>query len=99
MFPLESTLLELRQAKMVLSDVMEVLDKRGIEFDREIPHSYFPFGVLEVTDLPRLLGASGVKTILIEPIDGDWQPLSPSAVPEELRSRLTTMEEHLGSNW
>ncbi len=37
MFPLVSTLLELRQAKMVLADVMEDLDERGIEFNREVP--------------------------------------------------------------
>jgi phosphotransferase system enzyme I (PtsI) len=36
MFPLVSTLLELRQAKMVLADVMEDLEERGIEFDRDI---------------------------------------------------------------
>jgi phosphotransferase system enzyme I (PtsI) len=36
MFPLVSTLLELRQAKMVLADVMEDLDERGIEFDRKL---------------------------------------------------------------
>ena len=36
MFPLISTLLELRQAKMVLADVMEDLEERGIEFDREV---------------------------------------------------------------
>lgn len=36
MFPLVSTLLELRQAKMVLADVMEDLEERGIEFDREV---------------------------------------------------------------
>ncbi len=36
MFPLVSTLLELRQAKMVLADVMEDLDEHGVEFDREI---------------------------------------------------------------
>lgn len=36
MFPLISTLLELRQAKMVLADVMEDLEERGVEFDREI---------------------------------------------------------------
>jgi phosphoenolpyruvate-protein phosphotransferase (PTS system enzyme I) len=36
MFPLVSTLLELRQAKMVLADVMEDLDERGIAFNREL---------------------------------------------------------------
>ena len=37
MFPLVSTLLELRQAKMVLADVMEDLDEHGIEFNRNLP--------------------------------------------------------------
>jgi phosphotransferase system enzyme I (PtsI) len=37
MFPLISTLLELRQAKMVLADVMEDLDERGIAFNRNVP--------------------------------------------------------------
>jgi phosphotransferase system enzyme I (PtsI) len=37
MFPLVSTLLELRQAKMVLADVMEDLEERGLEFDRNMP--------------------------------------------------------------
>jgi phosphoenolpyruvate-protein phosphotransferase (PTS system enzyme I) len=37
MFPLITTLLELRQAKMVLGDVMEDLDEEGIAFNRSIP--------------------------------------------------------------
>lgn len=37
MFPLISTLMELRQAKMVLSDVMEDLEEHGIAFNREMP--------------------------------------------------------------
>ncbi len=36
MFPLVSTLMELRQAKMVLADVMEDLDERGVQFDRDM---------------------------------------------------------------
>ena len=36
MFPLVSTLLELRQAKMVLADVMEDLDEHGVEFNRDL---------------------------------------------------------------
>ncbi|MGD9125791.1 MAG: phosphoenolpyruvate--protein phosphotransferase [Planctomycetia bacterium] len=36
MFPLVTTVLELRQAKMVLGDVMEDLDECGIPFDRNI---------------------------------------------------------------
>jgi phosphotransferase system enzyme I (PtsI) len=37
MFPLISTLLELRQAKMVLGVVMDDLDEHGIQFNRQIP--------------------------------------------------------------
>jgi len=36
MFPLITTLMELRQAKMVLSDVMEDLEEHGIPFNREL---------------------------------------------------------------
>ncbi len=36
MFPLITTLIELRRAKMVLSDAMEDLDEEGIDFDRNI---------------------------------------------------------------
>jgi phosphotransferase system enzyme I (PtsI) len=36
MFPMVSTLLELRQSKLILSDVMEDLEEEGIAFNREI---------------------------------------------------------------
>ena len=37
MFPLVTTVQELRQAKMVLVDVMEDLEEQGVRFDRDIP--------------------------------------------------------------
>jgi phosphotransferase system enzyme I (PtsI) len=37
MFPLVSTVMELRKARMVLNDVMEDLEDRGIPFNRNIP--------------------------------------------------------------
>ncbi|HEX3725284.1 MAG TPA: phosphoenolpyruvate--protein phosphotransferase, partial [Pirellulales bacterium] len=37
MFPLISTLIELRQAKMVLADAMEDLEEEGIPFNRDLP--------------------------------------------------------------
>jgi phosphotransferase system enzyme I (PtsI) len=37
MFPMISTLMELRQAKMVLYDVMEDLEDEGVDFRRDIP--------------------------------------------------------------
>ncbi len=37
MFPLISTMTELRQTRMILNDVMEELDEEGIAFDRKLP--------------------------------------------------------------
>jgi phosphoenolpyruvate-protein phosphotransferase (PTS system enzyme I) len=37
MFPLVSTLMELRQAKMVLADVMEDLQEHNVAFNRDVP--------------------------------------------------------------
>lgn len=37
MFPMISTLMELRQAKMILNDVMEELEDEGIAYRRDIP--------------------------------------------------------------
>jgi phosphotransferase system enzyme I (PtsI) len=37
MFPMICTLMELRQAKMVLNDVMEELDDEGVSFNADIP--------------------------------------------------------------
>jgi phosphotransferase system enzyme I (PtsI) len=37
MFPLITTLTELRQARMIVADVMEDLDEHGIAFNRDIP--------------------------------------------------------------
>jgi phosphoenolpyruvate-protein phosphotransferase (PTS system enzyme I) len=37
MFPLVSTLMELRQTKMILNDVMEECEEEGIDFDRRMP--------------------------------------------------------------
>jgi phosphotransferase system enzyme I (PtsI) len=37
MFPLISSLLELRQAKMILGDVMDDLEEQGVPFRRDVP--------------------------------------------------------------
>ncbi len=37
MFPLVSTLLEFRQARMILGDVMEDLEEQGVEYNRDVP--------------------------------------------------------------
>ncbi|MEM9701675.1 MAG: phosphoenolpyruvate--protein phosphotransferase, partial [Planctomycetota bacterium] len=56
MFPLVSTLLELRQAKMVLADVMEDLEEEGIDFRRDIPVGMMvevPSAALRADDFAR----------------------------------------------
>ncbi|HMN96428.1 MAG TPA: phosphoenolpyruvate--protein phosphotransferase [Phycisphaerales bacterium] len=37
MFPLVSTMTELRQTRLILNDVMEELDEEGVPFDRKLP--------------------------------------------------------------
>jgi hypothetical protein len=77
---------------------------RTTSFDREIPFAYVPFGALRFFDLPDLL-APARRVLVVNPIDGDWNPLTkPEAMrllprsaavlverdPEEsLRTRLT----------
>ena len=56
MFPLVSTLLELRKAKMVLSDVMEDLEEEGVPFNRDIPVGMMvevPSAALRADDFAR----------------------------------------------
>ncbi len=53
MFPMVTTLLELRQAKATLGDVMEDLEEDGIEFRRDIP-----VGIMVETPSAALLAAS-----------------------------------------
>jgi phosphotransferase system enzyme I (PtsI) len=53
MFPMITTLMELRQAKAVLADVMEDLDERGIPYRQNIP-----VGIMVETPAAAMLSAS-----------------------------------------
>jgi len=56
MFPLITNLMELRQAKMILNDVMEDLEEEGVEFRRDIPLGVMietPAAALKVASLAR----------------------------------------------
>ena len=56
MFPMITTLMELRQAKMVLNDVMEELEDEGIPFRKDIPVGMMvevPAAALMARNLPR----------------------------------------------
>jgi hypothetical protein len=60
--------------------------------DREIPYEYFVFGALHSFDLPQLLAKAKAKTFIVDPIDGDWDPMA--AGPG-----LTTLDQFLRSDW
>lgn len=55
MFPLISTLADLRQAKMVLADTLEDLEEAGVEFDREMAVGMMVEVPAAVTMLDRFL--------------------------------------------
>jgi hypothetical protein len=50
---------------------------RSAAYDREIPFFYFGFDALRTFDLPNLMAASHAHGLVIDPIDGDWNPLPP----------------------
>jgi phosphotransferase system enzyme I (PtsI) len=56
MFPLVTTLQELRQARMVLAELMEDLDEEGIEFNRNLPIGIMVEVPAVITMLDRFLG-------------------------------------------
>jgi hypothetical protein len=65
-----------RPASLALSFRLQNEDRdRTTAFDREIPFSYVPFLGLEGPDITDLWRAAKTDGLLIDPIDGDWQPL------------------------
>ena len=58
MFPMVTTLLELRQAKATLNDVMEDLEEDGVPFRRDVP-----IGIMVETPAAALLASSFVKEV------------------------------------
>ena len=49
---------------------------RNTAYDREIPFFYVPFNGLRGPDVFQMLGATGVRGLLINPINGDWHRMS-----------------------
>jgi dienelactone hydrolase len=56
---------------------------RTTAFDREIPAAFFAVDALRWFDLPQLLAASRAQGLVVNPLDGDWEPL-PEAVARSL---------------
>ena len=76
-------------------------ERRRSAFDREIPHAYLVFDALSSFDLPQLLVRAKAKTIVVDPINGDWEPMSSSQAREMLPApvRISSMDEFLRSDW
>ena len=65
MFPLISSLMEFRQAKMTVHDAMEDLEEAGIEFDRTIPIGMMletPAAALQVKEFCREVAFISIGT-------------------------------------
>ena len=58
MFPLVTTLMELRQAKMIVHDVMEELTEEGLAFDPKVP-----LGMMVETPSAALMAASFAREV------------------------------------
>jgi hypothetical protein len=61
---------------------------RTTSFDREIPASFFVFDVLHSWDLPQLLASSRAEGVIVNPIDGDWNPLAQHEAQKLLPARI-----------
>ena len=68
-------------------------EDRLTAFDREIPFWYVPFDVLRAFDLPQLLTASRARGLVIDSIDGDWNPMPPAGSQRLLPPAVRTITE------
>jgi hypothetical protein len=65
---------------------------RTTSFDREIPFAYIPFGALRYFDLTDLL-ARARAVLVLNPIDGDWKPLTRTEALRWLPRNATVLVE------
>jgi hypothetical protein len=68
-------------------------------FDHEIPPQYFPFDALRCLDLPQLLASVESRGLVVNPIDGDWEPMSEPAarkfLPPSIGLTCTALPEQI----
>ena len=57
-------------------------------YDHEIPFFYFGCDALRTFDLPNLMAASRARGLVIDPIDGDWNPLPPDEARKLLPAQV-----------
>jgi hypothetical protein len=79
----------------------DVRDQRRTAFDREIPHEYFVYRAWGSFDLPQLLARSKAKITVIDPIDGDWKPMSAADARAMLprNVKLGTITDIVAGSW
>ena len=53
----------------------DIREQRKTGFDHEIPHEYFMFDGWNSADLPVLLSKAKAKISIVDPINGDWEPM------------------------
>ena len=64
-----------RPKSLAASYELRSTDKgRLAPYDREIPFYYIPFGALERTDIPEMIGKS--PGLIVQPINGDWERMT-----------------------
>jgi len=77
-------------------------DPSGL-LDREIPFYYFAFGALRSFDIPDLLASVEIGGTIVDPINGDWEPLALEVAEELLPENLSVISasefEAVVSSW
>jgi dienelactone hydrolase len=63
-----------RPKSMPVSFRLDDHDHGGV-LDHEIPGIYYAFNALNRFDIPQLLNAPGIAGLVVNPIDGDWEPM------------------------
>ncbi len=75
----------------------------GEILDREIPFHYFAFGALRSFDIPDLLASADIGGTIVDPINGDWEPLpleiAEKMLPENLSVISDSALEAVASSW
>jgi hypothetical protein len=69
--------------------------EHGGVLDHEIPAIYYAFNALNRFDIPQLLNAPDIPGIVVDPIDGDWEPMPESQAQKNgVSGKIRIVSEH-----